>query len=81
MKIVEVAWTDACAAEGWGRTSKLDPCEAVNVGILVSRDKEAIHLISALNSSDQIGGRFRIPTGMIRSVRVVGTVKGIKVVD
>jgi len=79
LKVVEVLWEDACSSDPWTEGGHLlDEYMAITVGILVRRDKHAIHLTSAISNADQRAGRWRIPSGMIRKVRVIGTLKTAK---
>ena len=73
-KIVEVLWEDACSADPWSRSAApLDPCLSLTVGIQMGRDDKGIYLAAAVNTSGQRASRWRIPAGMIRRVRVLGT--------
>lgn len=79
LKVVEVLWEDACSADPWSHDATLlDEYMAITVGILIHQDKKGIHLASAISSEDQRAGRWRIPAGMIRKVRVLGTLKTLK---
>lgn len=74
LKIVEVLWEDACSSDPWSRsTEPLEPCICVTVGIMLGRDKNGIYLAGAINDGGQKSSRWRIPAGMIRKVRVLGT--------
>lgn len=73
-RIVEVLWEDACSSDPWSRaTDPLDACLSLTVGIQMGRDEKGIYLAGAVNNSGQRASRWRIPAGMIRRVRVLGT--------
>ena len=82
MKLVEVLWEDAETSSGWippeavegyGKTSLL----CIQVGLLLSKDKNSVVLSSGYNTLGHAQGLMRIPTGMIRKIRVLGKVTEI----
>jgi hypothetical protein len=75
LKVVEVIWEDACSSDPWSRSKdQLEPCICITVGIQLSRDKKGIFLCAAMNDGGQRSSRWRIPAGMIRKVRTLGTI-------
>ena len=82
-KIVEVTWADACAdGDSWHDAHDLeidgeDNALCHTIGFVTKKTKSHIHLIMsyALNADgqtvDQSRGRFLIPMGMVKSIRVL----------
>lgn len=70
--IVEIIWDDAEAHEaGWQAPPEtLTPALCMTVGFLVKESKRHL-IISHTTDGEQINGRFQIPKGMIKSIKVL----------
>ena len=76
LRIVEVTWEDAQSSEPWEYDGKLlGAFMCLTVGILIKRDKEAIHLSSTLAGNGAKAGNWRIPAGMVKKIRTLGSIK------
>lgn len=82
LRVVQVEWEDAASSEPWEYTGELMPAfDCVTVGILLKRDKDAIHLTTTLGGNGGRAGRWRIPAGMVKKVTTLSKLKVSKEPD
>jgi hypothetical protein len=73
--IVEVTWEDAESDHGWEPSADTDmsPAMAVTVGFLIKDESERVVIASTCDAQNNSNNRLKIPRGMIRSMRKIGT--------
>jgi len=78
IKLVCVEWVDAEADAGWSRDDPKDdkPMVLKTFGLLVRKTKDwVIHADTYLPDTKMWGSKGKIPTGMVRKIRVITTVE------
>lgn len=82
--VVEVIWEDAVSQEQWAEAAGIvafrrEQVLVVTVGLLVERSKRYVVVASSHSSLDHHGGLWKIPTGMVRSVRQIGRSRRLEI--
>ncbi len=76
-KIVLVKWEDAYSAEAWrdrDDRKEMKPCLIYTVGTLIKKSEDAVILTLSIDPGNgMVADTMRIPTGMIRKYKVIGT--------
>lgn len=78
IKLVEISWIDAEQSSGWSHDDPKDdkPIIIKTYGLLVRKTKDwVIHADSYLPDTKTWGGRGKIPTGMVRKIKVITIVE------
>lgn len=80
LRIVDVTWEDAASDQPWHyRGELLDAFMCRTVGILLAKDEEALHLTTTLSCGGAQAGRWRLPVGMVKKIKTLGTIDVRKV--
>jgi hypothetical protein len=71
--IVLIEWEDAYSGSSWRHKDdiKHEALIVETVGYVHMHDKEGIYVIQTLAKSGDTSGRFFIPSGMIRKIKVL----------
>lgn len=77
LKIVVIEWVDAEADSGWTADDPhKEPYVMKTVGLLVRKDKNFVVHASTYDRENHVwGDRGKIPTGMVKRIRVIDTVE------
>jgi hypothetical protein len=78
IKLVEISWIDAEASkEGWSDDDpEKEPTILKTYGLLVRRDKHfTVHASTRDPDTGKWSERGKIPTGMVKAIKVISTVE------
>lgn len=71
--LVEVIWEDAESSVGWegeGETNH-EPAMVITVGFLIYHSEKILHIASTTDADRNTNARLKIPSGMVRSMKVL----------
>ena len=77
-RAIAVWWEDAFSHDPWTHDADSlikQRCLVVSVGMELANDEKGIVIAVSMNAAGQRGGLWKIPRGMIRKVRVLGTLE------
>lgn len=71
--LVEVVWVDAETGHGWEEEDETEPMlpVVVTAGFLLKQTEELVCIASSVSATKNHNGRISIPTGMVKSLKVL----------